>query len=604
MIRKIKTGFEIMLRVIAVLFISLFLSVGVAAESLQPLSSEKAFVFTTYVDAQNQITFQWNIAPGYYLYQNKFRFSLAPTSGLQIGKITWPSGLGKKNINGVSYPTYSGLVKVTVPLLGSFRGPLILTIDYQGCSLSGFCYAPIKRYLHIDLNDLKPSQDLTQQITAISDAKPILSDQEKTQAIFAEHHSVMFILLSFLGIGLLLAFTPCVLPMIPILSGIIVGHKRQVSTKRAFSLSFAYVMGMALTYAVAGMIVAILGSSIQAFFQKTAVIVLFSGVFVLLSLSLFGLYDLQLPGRWQNHITRWSHRFQGGTYISVFLMGCISTLIVSPCVSAPLVGVLAYIAQTGNALLGAAALLMLGVGMGMPLLVIGTSAGKWMPKAGHWMELVKKLFGVLMLSVAIWMLSRVIPGPVTLFLWSLLCMGTGIAIVMFYKTMHRGVMLLRIAGTVALVYGIILMIGAALGNTNPLAPWDSWNTSKISQPALFIVVHNQHQLEQELQEAKQEKKPVIMDFYADWCVTCVLMDQHVFTNEKVREALSGKLRLRIDVTNNDKWDREVMQRYHVVAPPTMLFFDDNGDELSSQRIVGEVNTKEFLDRIKESKRAK
>ncbi len=593
-----------MLRFIAVLFISLFLSVGVAAESPQPLSSEKAFVFTTYVDTQNQITFQWNIAPGYYLYQNKFHFSLAPTSGLQIGKITWPSSLGKKNINGMSYPTYSGLVKVTVPLLGPFRGPLILTIDYQGCSLSGFCYAPIKKYLHIDLNDLKPLQNLTQQITATSDAKPILSDQEKTQAIFAEHHSVIFILLSFLGIGLLLAFTPCVLPMIPILSGIIVGHKHQVSTKRAFSLSLAYVMGMALTYAVAGMIVAILGSSIQAFFQKTGVIVLFSSVFVLLSLSLFGLYDLQLPSRWQNHITRWSHRFQGGTYISVFLMGCISTLIVSPCVSAPLVGVLAYIAQTGNALLGAAALLMLGIGMGIPLLIIGTSAGKWMPKAGHWMELVKKLFGVLMLSVAIWMLSRVIPGPVTLFLWSLLFVGTGIAIVMFYKTVHRGVTLLRIAGTILLVYGIILMIGAALGNINPLAPWNSWNTSKTSQPALFTVVNNQYQLEQELQKAKQEKKSVIIDFYADWCVTCVMMDQHVFTDEKVRAALSDKLRLRIDVTGNDKWDRQVMQQYHVVAPPTMLFFDGNGHELTSQRIVGEVNTKEFLDRVKESKRAK
>lgn len=585
-----------MQKILLAVLISLIFSLSYAAEPLKPLPSEQAFVFTTYVDKQNNITFQWNIAPGYYLYKNKFNFTVAPTSPLKIGKIVWPAGTSKKGLDGTTYPTFLGLVKVTVPLLGSFRGPIQLTINYQGCSLSGFCYAPIKKYLNVDLTNIKPMQDLTKNVSITSEPQPFLSDQDMSQAIFAGH-SVFFILISFLGLGLLLAFTPCVLPMIPILSGIIAGHKKKVSTLYAFTLSSAYVSGMAIMYAIAGVIVALLGSSIQVFFQKPWVIFLFSGFFVLLSLSLFGFYELQLPRSLNKQTTRWSNHLKGGSFIGVFLMGCLSTLIVSPCVSAPLVGVLAYIAQTGNVFFGAMALLMLGIGMGIPLLLIGTSAGKWLPKAGHWMELVKKLFGVLMLGVAIWMLSRIISPPLTLLLWALLCLGVGIYLIKFYKVNHRGVRVLRTCAVFLLVYGALLLVGAGLGKTDPLKPWDGWNENVSAEhelPGFFSVFHNEQELDQQLALAKEQKKFVVLDFYATWCVSCVMMDKQVLNRESIRNAMYNFIRLRADVTDNSDFDQKIMKRYHVVAPPTMIFINQTGQEISSARIVGEVDSEKLL----------
>lgn len=582
------------------ILLSFAVSLGFAQEGVQPLPMDQAFVFTTYVDQENNITFQWNVAPGYFLYQNKFNFTLSPTSKVNIGKIFWPKGASRTDFEGKTYPIYSGLVKLTVPLLGTFRGPIVMTINYQGCSLSGFCYAPVSRYLHVDLSEIKPLQDLTKNVTARSTNQPFLTDQNTTQRIFAGH-GVMFILFSFLGLGLLLAFTPCVLPMIPILSGIIVGHQKKISTLHAFSLSFAYVLGMAVTYAIAGMIVASLGSSIQTLFQKPWIIILFSGLFVLLSLSLFGFYELQLPARWQKHTTSLSNRLEGGTYFGVFLMGCLSTLIVSPCVSAPLVGVLAYIAQTGDMFLGGTALLMLGFGMGIPLLLIGTSAGKWLPKAGQWMDSIKKLFGFLMLSVAVWMLSRIVSGPVSLMLWSVLVVGAGLFLSLFCEASPRVKVILRMMGSLFLVYGIILIAGAALGNTDPLNPWAGGNNASANEMSLFKVVKNNNELILEMNAAKKNKKPVILDFYATWCVSCVMMDKTVFSQAAVRTALNDFVLLRIDMTENNLFDQSTMKRLHVVAPPEMVFFDEDGKVLESKQIVGEVSETELLNRINEIK---
>lgn len=587
------------------IFISLLLSIVVSAsfaqeEIQQPLPSNRAFVFTSYVDKDNHITFQWDIAPGYFLYQGKFSFSLFPTSRLYIGKIAWPKGTPRTDFEGNSHSVYSGLVKLTVPILGAYRGPIVMTVNYQGCSLSGFCYAPVSKRLHVDLSTLKPLQDLTYQVTASSTKQTFISDQHAAANIFAGH-GIVFVLLSFLGLGLLLAFTPCVLPMIPILSGIIVGHQKRISTLHAFSLSLAYVLGMAITYAAAGVLVASLGSSVQFLFQKTWVIILFSGVFVLLSFSLFGLYELQLPARWQKHTTNLSNRLEGGTHFGVFLMGCLSTLIVSPCVSAPLVGVLTYIAQTGDRVLGGAALLMMGFGMGIPLLLIGTSAGKWLPRAGNWMDLIKKIFGLLMLAVAAWMISRVVPGAVSLLLWSALAIGTGFFLNSISTVSSYAKVLLRMAGSLVMVYGIILIIGAALGNANPLNPWSGWSKVAVPDVALFNVVKNNNQLRLELNAARKNKQPVILDFYATWCISCVMMDKTVFNVPVVHAALHDFVLLRVDMTENNAIDQQIMKHYHVVAPPVMIFFDKEGNVIESKSIVGEVSEAELLNRIDDVK---
>jgi thiol:disulfide interchange protein DsbD len=587
------------MRKIFTLILCLVFSLGFAAEAEKPLNSDQAFVLTSYTDKQGNITFQWHIAPGYFLYQNKFHFKLSPAGQIKIGAITWPRSLIKNN-DGMLIPIYSDSVTIAVPLKGVLRGPVTLTIGYQGCSRQGFCYAPIEKNLKLDLSVIKPSQNLTPDVTITSAEKPFLSDQVMTEKIFAGHN-VFFILLSFLGLGLLLAFTPCVLPMIPILSGIIVGHKKNINTVTAFSLSFSYVMGMAVTYAAAGILVASLGSSVQALFQQTWIIILFSVLFILLSFSLFGFYDLRMPAHWQKHTTHLSNRLKSGSYVGVFFMGCLSTLIVSPCVSAPLVGVLAYIAQTGDRFLGGMALLMMGLGMGIPLLLIGTSAGKWLPKAGHWMTIVKKLFGVLMLGVAIWMLSRIISGTLTLMLWSFLFVGTGVFLGLFCKEIvNQG--LLRIIGSCLVVYGIILVVGAAFGNSDPLRPWNTWNISEVhdDKKDFFITVKTNAALNDELKKAKEKGQPVILDFYATWCVSCVAMDHRIFNQLSVREILSTYAKIRVDITENNAEVRAILKRYHVIAPPTILFFDKQGRE-ASQRIIGEVNMAEFLNHLDKAK---
>ena len=368
---------------------------------------------------------------------------------------------------------------------------------------------------------------------------------------FFDSHNVLIIVFSFLGLGLLLAFTPCVLPMVPILSGIIVGQSKNIrNKKKSFALSLAYVIGMAITYAIAGVVIALIGSSIQAQLQKPLVIVSFSGLFVLLALSLFGFYELQLPAQLQRRVTALSNQQKGGHYVGAFLMGCLSTLIVSPCVSAPLVGVLAYIGQTGDVVLGALSLLALGLGMGIPLLLIGISADRILPKAGAWMGVVEKIFGFMMLGFAIWILSRMIPGPVG---------GYGD---LFY-------------------------------------PWSRFNSvhQSSSEKAIFKLIHSFDELDQQLALAKKKKQIVMLDFYADWCNSCVVMERTIFSRAEVREQLANILALRADLTKNNAFDQALLKKFHLVGPPTIIFFGVQGQELTSARIVGEVDVKEFLTRL-------
>ncbi|HLB58138.1 MAG TPA: protein-disulfide reductase DsbD [Gammaproteobacteria bacterium] len=586
-----------MAKIVFSIFLSILFSL-VYAKEIQPLPPEQAFVFSTYLKQNNELIVQWQIAPGYYLYRNQLNFTLAPTSQVKLGKIILPEGKRKSDSLHGNYQAYVGTLRVTLPLI--HKGVLNLGIAYQGCSMQGFCYSPINKNLEINLVKLRAPQDVSRYLIVTDAAFVPLSSEEKTENIFAGR-SVWMIALTFLGIGLLLAFTPCVLPMLPILSAIIVDHSKRQSPYKSFSLSLAYVVGMAVTYAIAGVIVALLGRHIQTEFQRPWVIIVLSALFILLAFSLFGLYELQLPARWRTRLTHLSHPLKGGNYFSVFLMGSLSSLIVSPCVSAPLVGVLAYIAQTGNIVLGASALLALGIGIGIPLLLIGASAGKILPKAGSWMQAVEKLFGILMLGVAISLLSRILSGAATLFLWGILLVFSSIIMGLFSRIVRDWQRLRRAFELLIFTYGIILMTGAFFGNTNPFHPWEGWqmNSSKnIASQLTFITPTSMQQLDQELKIAKKEKKPVILDFYADWCVSCVTMERTVFSKPDVQRALSSFVLLRMDITKNNDFDRNVLKRFHVIAPPTILFFDDAGNELTSERIIGETNAAEFLTHIK------
>lgn len=594
------------IKLLSVIILSLFLSVGYAEPKSLPLPANEAFKLSAEYNQPGLLVLHWQMAPAYYLYRDKISINLVSDNQVKLSVISLPNGIFKEDSIHGHYEAYTGQLIVPVPLKNEKAGMLNLAISYQGCSENGFCYPPINKLLKVDLSHISPPKDISSDIISMPKAVPkalAMSKQAKVEGLFQDR-SLFFIIFSFLGLGLLLAFTPCVLPMVPILSGIIVGHGKHLGMRKTFLLSLSYVFGMALTYALAGMGVALVGSSIQAELQRPWVIVMFSGIFVLLALSLFGLYELQMPNSWQRRITAWSNRQKGGSYFSVFIMGGISSLIVSPCVSPPLIGVLSYIADSGNVMLGAIALFALGLGMGLPLLLVGLSAGHILPKAGAWMGVIEKLMGLTMLAFAIWMLSRVIPGYITLFLWSVLSIMSAVFLGLLTPAANDFQKLCRGCGLVLLIYGIILMMGAALGNSDALHPLENWKITS-AKPMLFennktsfLVVKNTEQLDSLLAKAAFEKKAVLLDFYADWCESCVRMDKDVFNTEAVKTILSNIVLLRVDVTTNDDFSQAMLHRFHVVAPPTILFFNRDGSELTADRLIGGMSAAEFIAQIK------
>jgi thiol:disulfide interchange protein DsbD len=580
-----------MFKIFLTLLIYCGFSLAQAEITASPLPVEQAFAISGFMNKDKELVLQWNIAPGYYLYREQLKFIPNKFNKVEIGPILFPKGQVKKDeLHGV-YQSYSGLLTIHIPTVQGQK-ELGLDIHYQGCSTDKFCYPPITQYLNVDLSQITGPTDLTENIKNI-DSTMSLPDQENVARLF--NHHLFFILLSFLGLGIALSFTPCVLPMVPILSSIIVGYGKNISSKKAFLLSLSYVFGMAIAYAITGMIVALAGSSVQVVLQQPWVIILFSGLFVLLALSLFGFYDLRMPHKLQQYLAQLSHRYQGGNYFGVFMMGSLSTLIVSPCVSAPLVGVLTYIANSGSVMLGGLALLSLGLGMGIPLLVVGTSAGKFIPQSGQWMHKIKEFFGLLMLGMAIWMLARVIPQAITFVLWSLLI----IVIAIFFWRLKRSQLLWHKfqhgIGLVCLCYGLVVLGGAMFGYADPLDLLKQQLTSEHTRGKIvFTKIRNITDLEQQLVLAKAQKKPVLLDFYADWCTACVIMEKYVFNQAEVQAALKNYILLKADVTQNNAFDKVLLKRFHVIAPPTMVFFDKQGIELSAQMIVGEVNKKELL----------
>lgn len=434
---------------------------------------------------------------------------------------------------------------------------------------------------------------------SVATSTGFISEQDRISRLLVEQR--FWALPLFFGFGLLLAFTPCVFPMIPILSGIIAGQGASLTQRRAFLLSLVYVLAMALTYTAAGVGAALLGQNVQIWFQNPWVLITFSTLFVLMALAMFGFYDLQLPTSWQTRLSELSNRQRGGQYTGVAVMGFLSALIVGPCVAAPLIGVLAVISATGDVALGGTALFFISLGMGAPLLVIGTSAGKLLPKAGPWMGIIKAVFGVLMLAVAIWMLERILPETLSLLLWAILLITTATfmgALRSVSADKPAPQLLAKGLGTVLMAYGILLLVGVAAGGKDPLQPLRGTSLmagSSFQQPLVFKHIKTTTDLTREIAQANG--RPVMLDFYADWCVSCKEMERYTFTDPKVQTALRGTVLLQADVTANDEADQALLKQFNLIGPPAILFFDSEGTEQPDFRVVGFMSASVFSDHL-------
>jgi thiol:disulfide interchange protein DsbD len=562
------------------------------------LPVDQAFVLSASSPSPDLVLLRFDIADDYYLYRDKTKV-VALTKDAQLGDPRLPRGEVEHDDYFGEQVIYRRELIVEVPIAAAAGARMVpLEVSFQGCADAGLCYPPTKKQLTVTL---APASAPGAASTGAGDLRPAPA-QSETDALAERIRSgnLLAVLATFFGAGLLLAFTPCVLPMIPILSGIIVGAGRgqPVSRGRAFSLSLAYVLGMALTYTVAGAAFAAVGQQAQAFFQKPWILVVFAGLFVLLALAMFGTFSLQVPAALQSRINELSGRQKQGSLVGTTVMGALSSLIVTACVAPPLVAALAVIGQSGDVLRGAAALFSLSLGMGAPLLLLGASAGKLLPKAGAWMDTVKSIFGLMFLGVAIWMLSRLLPGPVTLGLWGLLALFTAgyLAIVAARNASAGSKLAWRGAGVLAAIYGVLLLAGALRGHDDPLRPL-AGSREAAGEHLEFRRIKSEADLERELAAAAASGRPVMLDFYADWCVSCKEMERYTFPDPGVRAALGNAVLLQADVTANDEEDQALLQRFGILGPPTIVFFDAAGREQPGYRVVGFKKAGEFRSHV-------
>lgn len=570
------------------------------------LDPDDAFQIS-YDSQPGQFKVNWIIAEGHYLYQDKMQVT-ADDPALAAKPLVTSAGEEKDDpiFNKTLY-VYHQFADVTLPYQFSNDGDKDVTfkVKYQGCSeISGICYPPQTKKFTVKISPISAAQAAEITTSMGKPAAEIVSEQDQmTNAL--RSGSTLLTLAIFFGAGLLLAFTPCVFPMIPILSGIIVGQGEDITTRKAFYLSLVYVLAMALTYTVVGILVGLSGENIQAWFQNPWIIGSFAIIFVGLSFSMFGFYELQMPASIQSKITAMSNSQQGGNIAGVAIMGFLSALIVGPCVTAPLVGALIYIAETGDAVLGGMALFSLSMGMGAPLLVIGASAGKFLPKAGAWMDAVKAVFGVLLLGLAIWLLERVAPVAFTMALWAALIIVSAIymgAIDSLKEGASGWNKLWKGLGILLLIYGIIILLGLASGNRNVFQPLKGLATTSSTNVTVehlnFTQIKGVEGLNIELAKAKAAGKTVMLDFYADWCVSCKEMEALTFADPAVQKSLEGVVLLQADVTPNDALDTELYKHFGIIGPPSIMFFDANSNERKNYRVVGYMPAEQFSSHVK------
>ena len=544
------------------------------------LEPEKAFSFDARALDASTIEVHFAIADGYYLYRDRFRFS---AEGVRLGAPQFPRGLKHKDEFFGEVETYRKEVRIRIPVEGD--GRFDLKVVSQGCADAGVCYVPLESKL---------SLRLAGSGEAAAPRFSVYASDIDIARLFEGNFAI--VLGGFLLFGLLLTFTPCVLPMIPILSGIIAGEGAELNKLRALALSLSYVLGMAIAYAAAGIAAAFSGSLIAAALQSAWVLGSFALVFVVLALSMFGFYDLRLPGFLHHRLHHAHRRLQGGRVASVAAMGVLSAVIVSPCVAAPLAGALLYISQTRDVALGGAALFAMALGMGVPLIVVGVSEGALLPKAGAWMNGVKRFFGVLLLAVALWIVSPVIPAALQMLAWAALLIGSGIflrAIDPLPAAASGWWRLWKTAGIALLAAGLALLVGALAGSRDPLRPLAGLASrgAPAAAPLPWMRVASLGELEERLRAGG---KPAMLDFYADWCVSCKEMEAYTFSDPRVRAKLEGVVLLQADVTAGSEAQRALLRRFALFGPPGIIFFDAQGREIKGLRVIGYQDAERFL----------
>ena len=586
-----------------------------AEEFLDP---EAAFKLAARAADERTVELSFSVETGYYLYREPFKFvATAATLGpanVPPGKVKFDETFQK------DVETHRGLVRISIPVQQA-SPKFVLMVSNQGCADKGLCYPPMQRAVEVSLagfggNGETRVLDVAQTVAlgAASpvggDSRPTLADVKATtptatatvggsglDAVLrgGRFWTVAFV---FFVAGVLLSLTPCVLPMLPILSSIIVGQGAGVSRTRGLALAASYSLGMAMVYTALGVAAGLAGEGLAAALQNPWVLSLFAAGLVALALSMFGVYELQLPDALTGKLTRASQRLPAGRVLGVFAMGGVSALIVSPCVAAPLAGALVYLSQTRNVWLGGTALFSLAAGMSVPLLLVGASAGALLPRAGGWMDEVKRFFGLLLLGVALWTLGAVLPAVLTLALWGALTICAAVLLVSHshgHQTGWSRSLWRRAVAAVLAVYGLLQMAGAASGGSDPLQPLAHLAVNRTSSSAAsglhFVAIRSVVELDAAL---RASALPVMLDFYADWCVSCKEMERFTFTDPAVRAKLAGALLLKADVTANSSDDRELLKRFNLFGPPGTLFFDAKGQELAHGRVIGYQNSQVFL----------
>src|SRR5438552_1128200 len=560
------------------------------------LEPDKAFRFSARALDARTVEVRYGIADGYYLYRDRFRFAAEPAS-VALGQPQFPKGQIHEDKFFGKQETYRKEVRIRLPVEAGGAERLKLQVTSQGCADLGVCYVPQVQSADLRLASLAGSRSSiireSEPFTSSAERLTAASDDERFAGVL-ESGGLWLVMAVFFGAGLLLTFTPCVLPMIPILSGIIVGEGQEVTRGRAVLVSLAYVLGMAVTYTAIGIAAALSGNLFSAALQNAWVLGAFAAVFVGLALSMFGLYDLRLPSSWQARLTATSNRLGGGDWGAVVLMGALSAAIVSPCVAAPLAGALLYIGQTRDALLGGAALFSMAIGMGVPLVLVGVSEGMLLPKSGQWMHAVRQFFGVLLLAVAIWIVSPVIPAAVQMLLWAGVLIGWGVflgALEPFPPGASGWKRLSKAVAILALLAGAAQGIGALSGAHDPLRPLAGLFAQSPEAPLRFETVKTLADLEVRL---KTTDKAVMLDFYADWCVSCKEMERFTFSDPQVRARLAGMTLLRADVTANDAEDKALLKRYRLFGPPGIVFFGASGRDIEGRRVIGYQSPEKFM----------
>ena len=580
-------------RFIAFLFATLLglLALGAHAAD-EPLPAEEAFRASARLIDNQQIEIRFQVADGYYLYRHRFKFA---ADGISFGEPALPPGKPKKDDAFGEVEIYRGELVLTLPITAG-QPPFTLQLTSQGCADIGICYPPQQHALQVSAGGgglldraLGRSAAPVAQSTAAAAPAGDEHDESGRIARLLAGGSTLATLASFFGFGLLLAFTPCVFPMIPILSGIIVGHGHAISKGRALGLSLLYVLGMAVTYAAAGVAAGLSGTLLAAALQNPWVLGGFALVFVALALSMFGFYELQLPTALQSRLSDSANHQQGGSPAGVVAMGALSALIVGPCVAAPLAGALLYIARSGDAVLGGAALFAMALGMGAPLVIVGVLARSALPKPGPWMEGVRRAFGVMLLAVAVWLVSPVLPSIVPMLAWAGLLIFSAIYLHALdplpshaagWQRFWKGV------GVLALLAGAALFVGALAGSRDPLQPLAILRAQAAQAPEAGTKFQRVGSVEALDQALKTATRPVMLDFYADWCISCKEMERFTFADPAVARRLAGFQLLQADVTANNEADKALLKRFGLFGPPGIIFFVSAGLVRQGLRVVG------------------